>query len=71
MSKITLSAEFTALLKAVQTRAELIGSDGEHLGVFTPPDGDDDVTLDELKAADAAGGEYTMEDVFKLLEKYK
>ena len=27
------------------------------------------VTLEELKAADAAGGEYTMEDVMKLLEQ--
>jgi hypothetical protein len=71
MSKITISAELTALFKGIRTPSELIGPDGQPVGFFTPPEGDDDVTLEELKAADAAGGEYTMDDVFKLLEKYK
>lgn len=70
MSKIKLSAEVAALFEAIQTKSELIGPDGRHLGVFVP-EGEDNVTLEELKAADAAGGEYTMGDVFKLLEKHK
>jgi hypothetical protein len=73
MSKITLNAEAAAALAAITTKAELCGPDGRSLGVFIPPalDDDDNVTLEELKAADDAGGEYTMEDVFKLLEKTK
>jgi rRNA maturation protein Nop10 len=74
MSKITLNAEAAAALAAVTTKSELCGPDGRSLGVFIPPgfdDDDDNVTLEELKAADEAGGEYTMEDVFKLLEKDK
>ena len=70
MSKVTISAELFALLRAVDTKCELVGPDGQPAGFFTPPEGDD-VTLEELKAADAAGGEYTMGDVFKLLEKDK
>jgi hypothetical protein len=69
MGKITLSAEVAALFAAARTKSELVGPDGQPLGIFTPTLGEDDVTVEELKAADAAGGEYTMEDVFKLLEK--
>lgn len=68
MSRITLGADAAVLLEAARAKAELCGPDGRRLGYFVPAD-DDDVTLDELRAADAAGGEYTVEDVLKLLEK--
>jgi hypothetical protein len=82
MSKITLNAEASAALAAATTQSELCAPDGRELGLFIPPelarevvaflkDLSDEPTLEQLKAADAAGGEYTMEDMFKLLEKYK
>ncbi len=53
-------------------RAEQAVAPGERVLLdAVPAEDEDDVTLDDLKAADAAGGEYTMEDVFKLLEKRK
>ena len=71
MSKITISAELATLLGAATGGSELIGPDGQQIGFFVPTEDVDDVTIEELKAADAAGGEYTMEDVFKLLENVK
>lgn len=87
MNTIQVDAATAELLKKAQPGAEVVGPDGETLAAVLPPDllagvrrtmelrrrllEEDDVTLEELKAADAAGGEYTMEDVLKLLEKYK
>jgi hypothetical protein len=80
MSKITLNAEAAAALAAVMTESELCGPDGRPLGMFIPPELAAEVeallkrrrfyrepTLDELKAADEAGGEIPHEEVMKLL----
>lgn len=82
MSKITLNAEAAAALATATTQSELCGPDGRQLGLFVPPelarevvaflkDLSDEPTLEQLKAADTAGGEYTMDDVFKLLKKHQ
>jgi hypothetical protein len=83
MSKITLSADAAAAIMTAQSKSELYGPDGVRLGVFIPPTlaaelealleerrrifDEDAPSLATLQAADAAGGEYTMDDVLRLL----
>jgi hypothetical protein len=85
MSKITVDAATAEKLKDIEPVTELYGPEGQLLGGVCPPNllsvvrwaieerqrwlDEDPVTLEELQAADAAGGEYTMEDVMKLLER--
>jgi hypothetical protein len=79
MSQITLNAEAASALEAVTTKSELCAPDGRRLGLFIPPALAteveallkrrlyDDVTPEELKALEAAGGGIPHEEVLKRL----
>jgi hypothetical protein len=68
MSKITVTAELAALLRAATAKSELYDPDGQPVGFFVPPiDLYAEPTPEQLKASAAAGGGIPHAEVMKRL----
>lgn len=73
MSKVTISAELFALLRATMTECELVGPDGQSAGVFNPnakrfPDDlYAEPTREQLDASAASGEGIPHDEVMKRL----
>jgi hypothetical protein len=81
MGTVQVDAATAELLRNAAAGTRVVGPDGRLLAAVLPPDllpqvqrliderfdDEDDVTLEELKAADEAGGEIPHEEVMKRL----